>query len=1032
MTCKRIYFFISRVYLQWHIVKITLLGVLFPVAFLMSENTYSQEFDLYESTNQGIMMPVTFSHKSGFYSNPFELKISHEDTMAVIRYTTDGSVPDENSAIFDYSLAIYDKSEEGPEISLIPTSPNWKTPQEGLPRAMIVNARAFREGFLPGPVKCAVFFINDSQSFLHDIAVISLITAGENLFDDDIGIYVEGNSSGGNYNQRGEEWERPAWLELFDETGKPEYSGGIGIRIHGGTSRRFPQKSLRLYFRSQYGNSWLHHELFPGHTVQSFKRLILRQSGHDMWQTMLRDGFMQSLLEHTHQDRQAYRPAVLYLNGEYWGIHNIRERYDKYYLQTHHNVDPENLDMLAYTSLQIGEGDRQHYQNMIQYIQDNGLEQDEHFSHLKTLMDVESYTDFKIAEIFFYRWDIGNIRHWRERTPEGKWYWMQFDLDTGYGGFWSLDEPWSFNMLEYVTEPDGAWEGNLGHNHNSPTATFLLRKLFENENYRIQFITRFADLLNTNFSSSEAFGKIDKMSTYIRDEIPLQIARWKEIPSKEQWENEIEYMRDFARLRPDIQRNHIYEYFDLESVYDLKLDVSNQLAGHIRVNTIHVRPETPGVSQYPWPWSGKYFGGVPVTLEAIPAPGYRFSHWEGLTGETEKIITLNLSTETFIKAVFERIDEPVLLHYWLFNDNLPNDTPLEEIASIYFAHEPSHLQYNSCLEGYPFHPFHPYWRRASMERRNNPTPLNYRPEGNNGISYANSHMRGIQIKQPFRKDDRENSLIFHMSTEGFSQPVLHLAAVNEGAAEKILVDYSINDDSDSWITGGLNKTEINLGSTYQLFEINLSNAKGVKNNPDLKVRFRFDGPDMFQDNGDRVTFNNISLMGKSLETFTVLSQSAANGIIEPEGNIPAWEGSSREFTITPDPLYRIENVWLDGVNVIDELIFKNDSVAFISLSNIQSDHHVYVEFFEPEEEPDKVTPQLILYPNPASDRVTINTLHNMHSIDVAGITGQIMMSMRVPETRLHEIDIASLKSGIYIVAVKTDSGVFTQKLLVLK
>ena len=979
---------------------------------------------------EGIMEAVVFSHESGFYPQPFQLTISHPDPQAVIRFTTDGSDPDDNSEIYVQPLEIKDRSEEGPDISLIPTSPRWNPPEGNVSRAMVVNARAFREGFLPGPVKSGVFFINEKDNFTHDISVVSIVTPPENLFDDDYGIYVVGSGDNANYHQTGDEWERPAFFELFDEMGSHEYSGGIGIRIHGGTSRGFPQKSLRIYFRNEYGDSWLNHELFPGHPVQNFKRFILRQSGHDIWQTMLRDGFMQNLLNQTHQDLQAYRPAVLYINGEYWGIQNIRERYDKYYLETHHNADPDHIDLLAYTSLQIGEGDREHYQSMIQFINENGLQDQEHFQHLETLMDVDSYTDFKISEIFFYRWDIGNIRHWRPRSLEGKWRWMMFDLDTGFGGFWSVDDPWNFNMLEYNTDPNGPWSGYQGHNHNSPTATFLLRRLLENEDYKTRFISRFADLMNTNFTPEEAIEKLDAMAAVIRNEIPAQIGRWGEIRSAEQWENEIEYMREFARLRSNIQRNQILQFFDLESIYNLTLNVSNQLAGHIRVNTIHIRPDTPGVSDYPWPWQGMYFGDVPVTIEAIPAPGYLFSHWEGASVENQEIVTINSNTDLSINAVFKKIEEPVLLHYWVFDDSIPNDTPLEELASTFHVNDPSEIQYISSLEGYPFHQWHPDWRRASMERRNNPTPLNYLPDGNNGVSYAESNMRGIQIRQPFRNDDRENSIIFQMSTEGFSEPVMHLAVINEGAAEAILIDYSIV-TGENWNTD--TETQLTLANFYQLFEISFKDLQGVKNNPDLKVRLRFDGTDMFQDNGDRVTFNNISLTGKSLNAFTVLSRSAADGRIVPEGNIPAWEGSSRSFTITPDTHHRIKNVWLDGIIVNDDLAFLDDSTAVFSLTNIRSDHDLYAEFYKLEEEmPEKVKPPLVIYPNPSSGRFTVQSLYNIQRIDIAGINGLIIQSFDSVNTEIYEIDIASLISGLYIVIARTDQGVFTEKLQVLK
>ncbi|MBW6537321.1 MAG: T9SS type A sorting domain-containing protein, partial [Mariniphaga sp.] len=478
--------------------------------------------------------------------------------------------------------------------------------------------------------------------------------------------------------------------------------------------------------------------------------------------------------------------------------------------------------------------------------------------------------------------------------------------------------------------------------------------------------------------------------------------------------------------------NQIQQYFDLESIYELNLDASNQLAGHIRVNTIHIRPETPGVGLYPWPWKGMYFGDVPVTIEAIPAAGYRFSHWEGMDDLTDQVITINRNTDLYLKAVFEKIDEPVLMHYWVFDTSIPNNTPLEELVSNFHVNNPSEIQYISSLEGYPFHQWHPDWRRASMERRNHPTSINYLPEGNNGVSYEQSNMRGVQIKQPFRMDDRENAVIFHVSTEGFSDPVMRLAAVDEGAVEKILVDYS-TDAGENWKIHDVDNTELLLANFYQLFEISFTDVQGAKNNRDFKVRLRFDGIDMFQDNGDRVTFNNISITGKSLNAFTVLSQAAADGRIVPEGNIPAWEGSSQSFTITPEPRHRIENIWLDGAIVNNNLEFLNDSIALIHLNNIRSDHHLYVEFYKQEEElPQSGKPALVVYPNPSSHRVTVKALHNMQRIDIAAMNGQIIQSFDARGKKLLNLDIAALISGLYIVIVQTDQGVFTEKLQVMK
>ncbi len=205
-----------------------------------------------------------------------------------------------------------------------------------------------------------------------------------------------------------------------------------------------------------------------------------------------------------------------------------------------------------------------------------------------------------------------------------------------------------------------------------------------------------------------------------------------------------------------------------------------------------------------------------------------------------------------------------LVHFWVFDGSMPNNTPLTQIESSYSVAGDALITYHSALEGYPFEPGHPNWRKASLERRNAPTPLNYRPEGNGGVSFENSDMRGAQVKQPFTGDAGENTLYFHLPTTGFENILLSFAAMDEGAAENLLIDYSIDPSGNNWITDGLAQTSFNLAIFYQLYQIDFSDIAATANNADFMVRMRFQGSDMGADDGDRVTFNNIALDGDVL------------------------------------------------------------------------------------------------------------------------------------------------------------------------
>ncbi|TVQ07645.1 MAG: T9SS C-terminal target domain-containing protein [Bacteroidetes bacterium] len=211
-----------------------------------------------------------------------------------------------------------------------------------------------------------------------------------------------------------------------------------------------------------------------------------------------------------------------------------------------------------------------------------------------------------------------------------------------------------------------------------------------------------------------------------------------------------------------------------------------------------------------------------------------------------------------------------LIHFWYFDGSIPNNLPLEELEATYtLGEETVKIEYQSALEGYPFDNEHPNWRKASMERRNAPTPINYRPVANQGLPYDASAMRGIQIKQPFSGDGGENTMIFHLPTSGYKDIVFSFAAIDEGAADALVLDYAHNDGTPQWTEAGLASTVFPLEDSYTLFTIDFStqgnDIEEANDNPHFKIRIRFQGEDLDTDEGDRVTFNNFSLDATPLE-----------------------------------------------------------------------------------------------------------------------------------------------------------------------
>ena len=818
--------------------------------------------------------PVEFSHEPGFYSDPFLLELSHPDPEAVIYYSLDGSLPGTSAIQYSGPVLIEPGSDHENYFSMIPTSVDWQPPGGKVAKATVIRAAAFRQGTAVSPVSPATYFVFPEGKDKYSLAVISLIAGEECFFCDSTGIYVNRN-----YRNTGREWEREVSLEFFSPG--LAFRQNAGIRIHGGNNGRdLSQKSLRLYARSEYGESRFSHRIFPGIPYDQYNRLILRNSGNDWSSTLFRDAAVQAIFSHLDFDTQAYRPAVVFFNGEYWGIHNIRERYDKHYLARVYGIDPENIDLLALEAqttddLIVKEGDADHYNAMTGYMNSNDLSNEEHYRHIKTLIDTDNFTDYHIAQIFAanFDWPGNNNDFWRLKAGafspdsphghDGRWRWLLYDTDVGFN---FTRNNYLHNTLAFATE-----EGKTGW-PNPDRSTFMLRTLLTNDEFRVNFINRFADLLNSAFLPGRTTGIINGIKSGLEAEMEDHIQRWNSPLSFDDWESNVEEMIKFALERPSFQRDHIREYFNLGDDVSITVSVEDPAHGFIRVNTLDILPSTPGIPDDPYPWTGEYFHGVPLRIEAVPARGYRFSHWSAGDSRDESVLTITPVEDIALKAGFVKIEELPVISYWFFDTDLPNDTPLESIEPFYSRHENTLLTYTSSLEGYPFHEEHEYWRRASLERRNAPTDINYLEELNNDLPFDDSGMRGIQVRQPLASGSRENTMIFHLPTTGHEDIEFRFAAMDEGAAETLLIDYSVAADGPEWTVAGLEKSSPVILETYQYYLLDFSFLAEANNNPDFRIRIRFDGDNLFADEGNRVTFNNFSLHGEP---------SATSGFQEP-------------------------------------------------------------------------------------------------------------------------------------------------------
>lgn len=654
-----------------------------------------------QSNSEGSVSPfpegVTFSVPGGFHGAPIDLELSAGREDAEIHFTLDGSEPTAQSTLYTGPIRIEDRTSEPNHLStILEISHNYANaalPADLVFKGTVVRAAAFSHGER-SEVTTRTFFIDPEAGNRISLPVISLTVHRDSLFGYQRGIYVLGKiwddngqshslGAAANYTQTGDAWERPAHMEMYESDGSMAVSQDIGLRLHGGASRAFPQKSFRLYSRSDYGTSRFRHRFFPELDLDDFNRLILRQSGQDVVMTLFRDAYIQESMKHLRFPTMASRAVIVFLNGEYWGIYNIRERYDIHYIETHYGIDREQVDLMT-GNASLKEGERAHYEALRNYINANDPADDAHLEHIRTLMDTGNFMDYYIANIYARNtdWPHNNVDYFRHRTAynpdapipqqDGRWRWMMFDMDFSFGwqpgpGGWppyrpnDWDRPGHYDRKSYLQDMFRHLDSYPGTNRD--WAARFYHRLMRNDTYRWDFFTRFADLLNTTFRPERMVAVLDSMQAIYAPEIEEHIVRWnKTEPDNwdfywrpfitfEEWEQEVGVMRRYVEQRHHYQWEHLRLHSGRGS-REITINVSDPAHGHVQINSIAIHPDTEGVDADPWPWTGSYLITTESTLIPEPEPRYVFRRWL----QVDDGDTLVYSTDEELTYVHARSD----------------------------------------------------------------------------------------------------------------------------------------------------------------------------------------------------------------------------------------------------------------------------------------------------------------------------------------------------------------------------------------
>jgi len=584
-----------------------------------------------------------FSKIGGFYNTPIEIIISTPTPNATIHFTTDCSVPTRNSLTYETPLTIDSTT--------------------------IIRARVFKTNFLPGEIVSQTYFFNEINN---NLPTISLISPPNFLWDKTYGIYENSIRS----------QSIPANFEYFDNNNNRHISQITDIRITGQASHQAPQKPFTISAKGKYGTDALNYPFFKTRNLNSFQDIYLRNSGTpDAFFTMFRDALTHSIMINNMDiECMAYQPTQLFLNGEYWGIYNIREKINENFLNNHHNVNTDNLNILEYeftNGINIVSGKSDDYENLLDFIKELPIENPKNYAYLKSKIDIDELINYQIAEIYIDNidWGSSNMKWWNENTYNSKWRFILLDTDVSYGLIWHYG---SYQSYYYHDNLIRALEGTK--------QSYLFSRLIKNKEFKNEFISRFAAHLNTTFDSTRTVKLLDSLQQNIYNEMPRHIERWKNsyfshygppLSNIEDWESKVEIMREFARQRPTYQRHHIIQNFHLNGMDSLTTEVSAKQSGAIYINDIYI---TDSID------SGIYFHNIPIRIKAVPKLGYKFKYWEGDFSSSKADTFLTLNNKMQIKAVFEQINLSIV----------PNE--INNIYTLYKAQSPYYSNGNIIVQ----------------------------------------------------------------------------------------------------------------------------------------------------------------------------------------------------------------------------------------------------------------------------------------------------------------------------------------------
>ena len=455
-----------------------------------------------------------FSVPGGYQSGSVTLEMSTSTAGGTIYYTTNGATPTKNSAQYTGPVKI--------------SSTNT------------VRAITVADGMITSDETVATYLFGTE----HSLPVICLSMTGSDLS------YVFGSAD------RSDTRERAGYVEYYESDGTLGVSFPAGFRIAGAGTRTARQKSINLYLRGGYGRSSVTYPFFEGFDITSFKSLSLRNMG--AWQdlTRLKDVFASMAVNGMNLDNAQSKFAVVYINGQYWGLYEFKENLNEEYFGAHYGVNPDDVVMIRGNKYNVDTGHSDPDIVSLYSLAQRNMNNADNFETYTSLADSDYFMDYLIAETFFHCYDTYNQKFAHATDNSLLWRPVFYDLDL------CLSSQSAFNL---GTFDRGIYirsaVDSQGRSHE--TYMYLYNGFLNNDEWEQQFIKRYAEVLNTILTTDNLLTLYDGLVDSIEEEIPLTSDKWGYPSSARQWQ------RDAASLRTIIENRRKYVIKGLQNYFDL-------------------------------------------------------------------------------------------------------------------------------------------------------------------------------------------------------------------------------------------------------------------------------------------------------------------------------------------------------------------------------------------------------------------------------------------------------------------------------